>query len=75
MRNIIDIFSEIHSRQVRGVMFHNETAQMFDFLGLRGYKRQHEYQMLEEIKAQALFRRIGTLQNARPLPKATGEIG
>ena len=49
MRNVIDIFSEIHSRQVRGVMFHNETAQMFDFLGLRGYKRQHEYQMLEEI--------------------------
>lgn len=47
----IDVFSEIHNHQIQGVMFHDETASLYDFMGLRGYKRCHEYQALKEFAA------------------------
>lgn len=45
----IEIFSEIYTHKLKGVMFHAECASLYDFMGLRGYKRCHEYQSLSEF--------------------------
>jgi hypothetical protein len=44
----IEIFTEISKRQIQALMFHNEMADYFDFLGLNGFKRMHEYQYFKE---------------------------
>lgn len=46
-----EIFSEILSRQVFAMMFHDQMAVYFDFLGLCGFKRMHEYQYFSETVA------------------------
>lgn len=43
-----DIFKAIHDRQITALMFHTQSADLFDFLGLMGFKRMHEYQYLSE---------------------------
>ena len=43
-----EAFSVIMARQITALMFHDEMADLFDFLGLRGFKRMHEYQYLAE---------------------------
>lgn len=43
-----DIFSEINNRFIGAIMMHGQFADYFDFLGLKGYKRLHEYQHLAE---------------------------
>ena len=42
------IFSEINARMIAALMFHDQMADYFDFLGLKGYKRLHEYQYFAE---------------------------
>ena len=44
----LEIFAKISDRQVKALMFHTQMADYFDFLGLNGLKRVHEYQYLEE---------------------------
>lgn len=39
-----DIFSELSAHFIKGMMFHDQMANYYDFLSLRGYKRYHEYQ-------------------------------
>lgn len=41
-------YEEINSRQVTALMFHDQMADFFDFLGLMGFKRMHEYQYVAE---------------------------
>ena len=43
-----DIFDEINKRYVAAMMIHGQMADYFNFLGLKGYKRLHEYQFLTE---------------------------
>lgn len=43
-----EIFMAIRDRQITALMFHSQMADLFDFLGLRGFKRMHEYQYLSE---------------------------
>ena len=38
------IFEKVINRQISALMFHDEMADMYDFLGLAGFKRLHEYQ-------------------------------
>lgn len=45
----IEILSEIHTHQIKGVMLHDELATVYDFMALRGYKRMHEYHALAEF--------------------------
>lgn len=53
----VEIFSEIHKHQIHGVMFHDELASLYDFMGMRGYKRQHEYRSLcEFVEARSISR-------------------
>lgn len=43
-----EIFSRIATRQINGVMFHEELSNFFSFLGLSGYKRQQENRCADE---------------------------
>lgn len=43
------IFNEIVVREIEGVMMHTDLADIFDFMALRGFKREHEYRALEEF--------------------------
>lgn len=43
-----DIFSNVSAKKIEGIMMHAQLADYFDFLGLMGFKRIHEYQFLEE---------------------------
>jgi hypothetical protein len=43
------IFNEIIAHQIEGIMFHDDLADMFDFMALKGYKREHEYHALCEF--------------------------
>ena len=43
-----EIFSGLASHMVKGMMFHAQMADYYDFLQLRGYKRCHEYHFKAE---------------------------
>lgn len=42
------VFKTINDRQIEALMLHDQMADMFDFLGLMGFKRMHEYQYFSE---------------------------
>lgn len=44
-----DVFANINSHIIEGIMFHDQMAEYFDFLNLHGYKRMHEYHALDEF--------------------------
>ena len=46
--NSEELFAKISAHMVKGIMFHAQMADYYDFLGLRGYKRMHEYHYFEE---------------------------
>lgn len=41
-------FKELLERQAVAVKMHMDMANMFEFLGLKGFKMMHEYQLVEE---------------------------
>ena len=43
-----EIFAEINERFIGAVMMHGQFADYFDFLGLKGFKRMHEYHHIAE---------------------------
>ena len=49
-QTVEEIYNEINFRQIAALMFHRQMSDYFDFLGLRGYKRLHEYQYLCESR-------------------------
>lgn len=46
---VAEIYSTISSHMLKGIMLHEQFANYYDFLGLKGYKRCHEYHMLTEM--------------------------
>lgn len=48
---IKEIYSEIAEHMIKGMMIHEQMANYYDFLGLKGYKRCHEYHFLKETCA------------------------
>lgn len=45
---MIEVFKELDSRMLKGIMFHAQLTDYFDFLNLHGFKRWQEYRFLEE---------------------------
>lgn len=43
-----EVFSKISSHMVEGMMLHEKMADYYDFLGLMGFKRIHEYRFLKD---------------------------
>ena len=48
VNSVESIFSEINARMIAALMFHDQMSDYFDFLGMKGYKRLHEYQYFSE---------------------------
>jgi hypothetical protein len=46
-----EIYAKIAQHMIKGLMVHEQFANYYDFLGLKGYKRCHEYHYLEETCA------------------------
>ena len=44
-----EIFSKIANHMLDGMMTHEELANYYDFLNLKGYKRCHEYHFMDEL--------------------------
>lgn len=45
---IEEIFSRLSAHSIRGMMIHEQMANYYDFLGLHGFKRCHDYHYLDE---------------------------
>lgn len=45
-----EIFSKLASHMVEGIMIHDDMANAYDFLGLCGFAKRHDYHHLEETK-------------------------
>ena len=43
-----EIFSDLSAHFIKGMMVHDQMANYYDFLSLRGYKRCHEYQFKKD---------------------------
>lgn len=43
-----EIFSELINHSIQGLMFHDQMANYYKFLGLDGYAECHEYHFLKE---------------------------
>ena len=52
-----EIFAEVSAHMVKGMMVHESMANYYDFLGLCGYKRCHEYHYLKETLAHRALNR------------------
>ena len=50
--NIGEIYTEISTHMLNGVMIHESMANYYDFLGLKGYSKCHEYHYLSELNEQ-----------------------
>lgn len=70
-----EIFSEINNRFIGAIMMHGQFADYFDFLGLRGYKRLHEYQHLaESMERRKVCRYFINYHNALIKEDFSGEV-
>lgn len=65
-----EVYSIINERQITALMFHDSMADMFDFLGLRGFKRMHEYQYLVESAEHRSLKRYYLNHHGKMLPEA-----
>lgn len=45
---IEEIFSEIGKHMIEGIMTHSQLADYYNFLGLKGYSKCHEYHFMSE---------------------------
>ena len=43
-----EVFSKMDAHMKTGMILHDQLANYYDFLGLNGFKRLHEYQFLSE---------------------------
>lgn len=43
-----EVFAKISTRLIEGMMLHDRMADYYDFLGLMGFKRMHEYKFLKD---------------------------
>ena len=47
---IEEIFNQLASHMVEGIMYHDDMAKAYDFLALRGFARCHDYHHICETK-------------------------
>lgn len=52
-----DVYAEISAHMIKGLMVHEQLANYYDFIGLSGYKKCHEYHYLEE---SCTFRKLNS---------------
>lgn len=65
----MEIYRLVSSRQVTALMFHDAMADLFDFLGLQGFKQLHEYQYLVESAEHRALKRYYLNHHGKLLPE------
>ena len=50
-----DVFNSLSTHMIKGMMIHEQLANYYQFLGLHGYKRCHDYHFIHESKC---FRKL-----------------
>lgn len=50
MSEIEDLFAKIAAHMIKGIMMHDQMANYYSFLNLKGYAKCHKYHFLEENK-------------------------
>lgn len=54
---VIDVFTKVSDHLIDGMMMHEQMADYYNFLGLEGFKRLHEYHFLcETISMRRIHR-------------------
>ena len=48
---VSEVFGKIDAHMKEGMIFHDKMAEYYDFLGLMGFKRLHEYRFFSESAA------------------------
>lgn len=69
MQEVREIYKEILMRQAIAVDFHEQMANLFDFLNLRKWKRWHEYQALSEFSEKRGVSRYYENRHRRIAPR------
>ena len=69
-KNCEEAYGIINNRQITALMFHDSMADMFDFLGLKGFKRMHEYQYLVESVEHRAIKRYYLNHHGKMLPES-----
>lgn len=67
-KSIKELYGTVNKRQITALMFHDEMADLFDFLGLKGFKRMHEFQYLSESVGHRLLKRYYLNHHGMLLP-------
>ena len=67
---IAEIYSKINEHMINGLMLHDQLANYYDFLGLGGYKRCHEYHYLAENLAYRSINRYFINHHNMLIPEA-----
>lgn len=68
-----EIYAELSAHMIKGMMIHEQLANYYDFLGLKGYKRCHEYHYLQETCAHRGLNRYYLNHHNRLIPERTIE--
>lgn len=67
-KDCTEVYKIVNARQITALMFHDDMADLFDFLGLRGFKRIHEYQYLVESAEHRALKRYYINHHGKLLP-------
>lgn len=65
-----DVYDTINTRQITALMFHDNMADLFNFLGLKGFEKMHEYQYLEESIGHRATKRHFIDRHGKLLPES-----
>lgn len=75
VQTVEDVYAEVNARYIAALMFHDQMADYFDFLGLHGYKRIHEHQYYEESRERRKLNRYYINHHGRLIPyRFTGTV-
>lgn len=64
-----EIFSEVWAHQIEGVMFHDQMARYFEFLGLRGFQMEQELHFMQEATEQRVTNRYFVTHYKKLIPE------
>ena len=64
-----EIYKKLSAHMIKGLMVHDQLANYYDFLGLRGYKRCHEYHFCKESKSYRKLNRYYINHHDKLIPE------
>lgn len=72
-KGLDDIFQHLVSHQVSALMLHSSMVELFNFLGLKGFKRWQKYRVIDEYDGYrgicAFYQETYNKLNPKPIPQ------